>query len=288
MSPVLPYLAVVFLLSWVLDLVVYLQGGLANARTFQVLVGLQMLVPAAVALFFRRNVSREGFGGSGLRWGKKRYYLVAVGVVLGWLALSIGLSALTPWLQLDVHLDKLHALAAKAAAMGKPIGLGDPALLGVLFVQMALLGAVLGLPAYFGEEYGWRGYLLPHLMPLGRTRALVLHGLVWGLWHAPIIAMGYNYPGHPVLGILFMTAFCVLVGVVYAWLYYASGSIWPACLAHGVTNQAAAYAFMVVVADRHPLVAGPLGLVGLAVLALFVLYLFFSRRLEVIGKAELS
>lgn len=288
MSPVVSYLAVVFLLSWAIDLVVYLQGGLANVRTFQILAGLQMFVPAVVAIVFRRWVTKEGFGGTGLRWGRTRYYLVAVGLMAAWLALSVGLSALTPWLQLDTHHDKLHALMAQAAAAGKSVPLSDTALLWVLALQIGLVGAVLGMPALFGEEYGWRGYLLPKLMPLGRTKALLLHGVIWGVWHAPLIAMGYNYPGHPVVGILFMTVFCVLMGAVFAWLYYASGSIWPACLAHGVTNQGAAYAFLVIVASNHPLLGGPLGLVGLSVLFLFVLWLYLSRRLEVVGTAALS
>jgi len=287
--PVVPYLAVVFLISWALDLVVYLQGGIANAQAFKLLVGLQMLLPAGVAIVFRRWVTKEGFAGSGLRWGRKRYYLVGVGLVLAWLALSVSLSALTPWLQLDTGLDKVHALMAKAAQVaGKPLPFSDKGLLAVLFLQVAFLGAVLGLPAYFGEEYGWRGYLLPQLMPLGRMKALGLHGLIWGLWHAPIIAMGYNYPGYPVLGIVMMTIFCILTGVIYGWLYYASGSIWTTCLAHGVTNQGGAYVFGLIVATYHPLLGGPLGLMGLAVLALFVVWLILSRRLDVVGAAPLS
>ena len=35
------------------------------------------------------------------------------------------------------------------------------------------------------KELGWRGYLLPKLMPLGEKKALLISGLIWGLWHAP-------------------------------------------------------------------------------------------------------
>ena len=47
----------------------------------------------------------------------------------------------------------------------------------------------------FGEEYGWRGYLLPKLLPLGEVKAAVIVGLIWGPWHAPILIAGLNYSG---------------------------------------------------------------------------------------------
>ncbi|NJL35021.1 MAG: CPBP family intramembrane metalloprotease [Chloroflexaceae bacterium] len=50
-----------------------------------------------------------------------------------------------------------------------------------------------------GEELGWRGFLLPRLLPLGQERAILASGVIWGIWHAPAIAQGHNYPGHPIL-----------------------------------------------------------------------------------------
>ncbi|MNY05378.1 CAAX amino terminal protease self- immunity [compost metagenome] len=171
---------------------------------------------------------------------------------------------------------------------GKPIGLPPVAFLGAAALQAIVLGPILGLPALFGEEYGWRGYLLPKLLPLGSSKALVLHGVIWGLWHAPLIAMGYNYPGHPVFGILLMTAFCILSGVVFAWLYYASGSIWVASYAHGVLNQSVSFALTLLVVSYNSLLGGTLGLIGMALFALMVWGLARTGRLAVIGNATLS
>lgn len=277
------YVGLVFALSWALDVLVYLKGGLSNPRMFQLLVGAQMLIPALVAVGFRA-FRREGFKGSGLALGKKRYYLLAFGLTMVFLALSFGLSALTPWLTLDSGLGKFQQmLTAMAEQTGQAPPFGVGAFAALMAVQVVIVGAILGIPAYWGEEYGWRGYLLPKLLGLGTFRAIALHGVIWGLWHAPIIAMGYNYPGHPVLGILGMTIFSTLMGAVYAWLYYASGSIFVPSLAHGFLNQGAAYAFMFT-ASHHPLLAGPLGLVGLVVLALLVLGLYRQKAFEVVGK----
>ena len=280
---VIRYLALVFALTFALDVIVALQGGLANPRMFQLLVGAQMLIPALMAVAFRA-FRKEGFKQTGLALGKKRYYIIGFGLTVAYLALSFGLSALTPWLTLDGSLSKFQQMVDLLTAQtGQAAPFSTPTFAALMAVQVVILGAVLGLPAYWGEEYGWRGYLLPKLLGLGKTRAIALHGVIWGLWHAPIIAMGYNYPGHPVLGIMGMTIFCVLMGAVYAWLYYASGSIFVPCLAHGFLNQGAAYGFMFV-SSHHALLGGPLGLIGLAVLAAGVGLLVRFKAFDVVGQ----
>ena len=61
-----------------------------------------------------------------------------------------------------------------------------------------------------GEELGWRGFLLPRLIRcgMGQWTALVVSGTIWGIWRAPLVLQGLNYPDHPRLGVLMMTAFC--------------------------------------------------------------------------------
>ncbi len=78
----------------------------------------------------------------------------------------------------------------------------------------------------FGEEFGWRGYLLLRLSPIGGVHAAIITGIVWGLWHAPIIVLnGYNYPGHPWLGVVMMVIFTVALSMIFAWLCFRSGSV---------------------------------------------------------------
>jgi membrane protease YdiL (CAAX protease family) len=109
-------------------------------------------------------------------------------------------------------------------------------------VQLATipLGALINLLPALGEELGWRGWLLPKFLPLGAVPAVLVSGVIWGLWHAPLILLGYNYPDAPGwLGLTCMVAMCVLVGAVFGWLRLRSGSVWPAALAHGAFNAAA-------------------------------------------------
>jgi membrane protease YdiL (CAAX protease family) len=92
-----------------------------------------------------------------------------------------------------------------------------------------------------GEEVGWRGMLLPLLCErMSERRAAIVSGIIWGLWHAPIIAMGHNYgmgyPGFPVTGILTMVVACTSIGCPLSWLRLRSGSVWPCAVAHGAIN----------------------------------------------------
>jgi uncharacterized protein len=89
-----------------------------------------------------------------------------------------------------------------------------------------------------GEEIGFRGYLLPRLMHLGTSRALLLSGLLHAIWHFPLMLLT---PVYPILGnwfiigpifVLTLTA----AGVFYGYLQLSSRSVWPATLAHGAVN----------------------------------------------------
>ncbi|MBR0404117.1 MAG: CPBP family intramembrane metalloprotease [Eggerthellaceae bacterium] len=96
----------------------------------------------------------------------------------------------------------------------------------------------------FGEELGWRGMLFPTLSErMSERSAALLSGAIWGLWHAPVIAMGHNYgmgyAGFPVVGILTMILLCTAMGCWLALLRVRTQSVWPCALAHGAFNAIA-------------------------------------------------
>lgn len=113
-----------------------------------------------------------------------------------------------------------------------------------------MVSPVLNAVLTFGEEWGWRGYLLPRLLPLGQWRALLASGVVWGLWHTPIVLLGYNYPQHPHLGVLFMTVTSVIMGVLIGWTRLATASIWPAVIAHASLNGSAGVIYLLRMAGK--------------------------------------
>jgi membrane protease YdiL (CAAX protease family) len=239
------YLAIAFGLAWLIDLVVFLNGGLRSAL-FLPLVALQMFMPALATFVVTHWISpiRNVRTATGLRWGVKGtrwglFYvltpIVAVALIVG--SLFVG-AALGVYPMDLTNYSAYHAVLAKAPGgtdLLKQIPIG--ALVWIQILALPLVGLINSV-ATFGEEYGWRGYLLPGLLPLGQGRALILSGIIWGLWHAPIIAMGYNYPQHPYLGIALMCVFTTIAGILLGWTRLATGSVWPAVLGHAAINAA--------------------------------------------------
>jgi membrane protease YdiL (CAAX protease family) len=120
----------------------------------------------------------------------------------------------------------------------------------------------------FGEEFGWRGYLLPQLLrAMPATPAALLVGAIWGAWHAPLILLdGFNFPNDRPLGVVFMIALCMAMSLILCALRLASHSIWPSSLAHAALN-AQAGVVLVLLAPLYSYAGAPLGLAAIVVFA---------------------
>lgn len=161
-----------------------------------------------------------------------------------------------------------------AALMESQLPAGTPAppivLLVVVQLVMIPIGAIINAPFAFGEEVGWRGWLLPALRPLGDWPAMLISGAFWGFWHSPLILLGYNFGLTDVTGVLLMILACTLLGVLLGWTRLRTASVWPAVFGHGAFNASAGLGGLLVAAGSPvppAWVAGPLGLIMCAVFA---------------------
>jgi membrane protease YdiL (CAAX protease family) len=147
-----------------------------------------------------------------------------------------------------------------------------------------LLGLVMSTGIALAEEIGWRGYLLPHLLPLGRTRALLLSGLLQGIWHLPILLLTpfYHEGGDRLVVVALFLLTLTAAGVFYGYLRLISKSVWPAALAHGSFNMwwATFTAITVAVgsADVLEYWAGESGVITLVETALVAGWLIYHMR----------
>jgi len=156
---------------------------------------------------------------------------------------------------------------------GIPISAGIRPLALIVAFGLAVTGIPLsGLALVFGEEYGWRGFLQNELSPLGKRRTALIVGLIWGLWHFPIIMSGvHTYPS-TILGLGLGLVFFGLWGIIQSYAVYRTGSIWVAAFLHGVVNSVYAFMLDYIVRPDDMLLSFGLGIFGLLCLALVVLF----------------
>ncbi len=119
-----------------------------------------------------------------------------------------------------------------------------------LMLQGVVLGGIVNLPFMFGEEFGWRGLLEKEMRPWGFVKSSLFIGLVWGLWHAPIILMGHNYPSNPKFGVIMMCFMTMALAPLFSYVRLKTKSILGPCLLHGMINGSAAI-FSLYIADLN-------------------------------------
>lgn len=139
----------------------------------------------------------------------------------------------------------------------------------------------------FGEEWGFRGYLLPKMLKSFRVvPTLLVSGLLWGLWYAPLVYLGriygIGYAGFPVVGILTMCLFSMALGVLLSYLTIKTGSCLPAIMCRGVIYGFATISLCFTVKDSYNVLLGPsaYGLIGCAGFIALAVYLTIQLHKE--------
>jgi membrane protease YdiL (CAAX protease family) len=111
--------------------------------------------------------------------------------------------------------------------------------------------------------------------------AAISTGIIWGIWHYPINIRGYNFPDHPVLGLLVFPVTTVMLSIIFGWLRLRSGSIWTACLAHAATNSIGATLTMsLFLGGGDSILFSYLGLIGWIPLGALCLWIVLTGRLK--------
>lgn len=283
--------------AWLIALPMWLDGGLANPLA-SLLIYAMMFTPAlavVIVMLVLRPVPKgerlRFLGMWPLRPAKRVVWMMVLGLFgpIVVIIASVAVAALCGWVTLDLaHFSGFAqqiAATLPAGAEMPPVGL----IIVSQLIAMPFVAATLNAFFAFGEELGWRGFLLPALRPLGTWPALLISGALWGLWHAPVILLGYNFNRVDITGVLLMIGGCVAWGVLLGWLRLRSASLWPAVFAHGAMNAAGALIALVFAGGTtfDMALAGPLGIAGWIACAIVIVVLAvtgqFRRQPELDG-----
>lgn len=165
---------------------------------------------------------------------------IAFGVVIAVVLAALVTSAIAGTYVFDLRTFRgaEQYFAAQLAAVGRTTALPPIAVLVAVDLAALPLNSLIASGLALGEEIGWRGFLYPRLRAkLGDTLAVVVLGIIWGVWHAPLLLLGYNYPSlAPGWRLVWMSMFCILLTAILAWVRQRSRSVWPAAIGHGTVN----------------------------------------------------
>lgn len=289
------FLALAFGIAWAVALIIYLTGGLVNSPELipdtgftlaTVLLAIGYMWAPALGNIGTRLLTGESWKDTWLRPYFKRGwpYWLAGWFVPGLLTI---LGAALFFALFPHFFDPQLATLTKLLASSGAVATVNPWVIVVAQTAAAFLIAPLINSLFtFGEEFGWRAYLQPKLMPLGMRKTMLLMGIIWGVWHWPVIAMGHNYgleyPGAPWLGLLPMVWFTFVVGTFLGWITLKGSSVWPAVIGHAAINGIAGWGALFVLGEPNPLLGPlPVGVVASIPWALVTLWIMVSPKAAV-------
>lgn len=231
-----------------------------------------MFIPVLAVIFTQVIFKEPVLRGVGLSFKINRWW------VIGWLLIPVialaivGMTLLIPGAKWTPDNDTM-----KMALQAMPEGLGVWGFIGVTMLSGLLSGVTINAVFALGEEIAWRGFLLNMFSGKKFWKVALCTGIIWGLWHAPIILNGHNYPQHPVVGVFLMVVFCVLMTPILMYFRQKSGSVIVPAIMHGTFNAVAGLPLMIIT-PANDLLYGATGLAGMIVLLIVNLCLFLFDR----------
>ncbi len=268
----------------------------SSGITYMVTAAACMLMPALSAIVQQRLIERRPWGELGLSFKGMNWRMLGFTALVGMaiiptmllvIHLLADLFGMTAFGQVSITSERLLLqLQALMEAAGRTLPQGTIDKLASVPGWLVLVGGLISsvfaactvnLLFMLGEELGWRGYLYHATGNWSTMRRVLFTGVVWGLWHAPLILMGHNYPDHPVAGVFLMVVFCVLLAYLFDWTRTRVQAVWGPCLLHGIINGSAGL-FALFAWGGHPLVSSPTGVAGFIALVMLCAVVFILDR----------
>jgi len=249
-----------------------------NAMSYTVFASVYMLLPAICAITLQVIHKKKPFGNLKISFRPNWWFLIAGVTPIVYTFLTLGVNLLSPNISFSGAAEGFLASLPPeiAESAGQQLSQFSPAVFLLLQIVNALIaGYTINAFFAFGEELGWRGYLLRELSDKKFLHVSLITGIVWGLWHFPLILLGHNYPEHPVAGVGMMIIWCVLLSPVMTYITVKSKSVVTAAFFHGTLNAIAGIGGLFLIGGND-LTNGVTGVAGFLTLLLvnYVFYLY--------------
>lgn len=277
MKKALRYSVVLCAVSWLFALFMVFGLGIRNVSDnpmkYSLCASLYMLFPLVCSIVIQL-IDKERLSSTGLlRFKIRGSWFVAWFLPIVIVLLAIFVNSLFP----NVNVNKeISEMIPGTEGQELPSFFATSSAFIILTIFSGLLAGISVNALFaFGEEYGWRNYLVSALREKNFVTTSMFIGVVWGLWHFPLILMGHNYPQHSVAGVFMMVIFCILFSFVETYFVLKAKSVYPAAIFHGTVNAVAGLS-LIMVKGGNDLLNGVTGLSGFIVLlsVIILIYLF--------------
>ena len=250
-----------------------------NPMRYTMCASLYMLLPMMVAIVMQK-INKEKLSSTGLlRFKIKWSWLVAWMLPVVIVLLTIFVNTLLPGCEFNTDMSAMIPADSVPEEQKEMVSkLMTPAFMIITTVISGLFaGATINALFAFGEEYGWRNYLVSALKEKRFVCASIFIGIVWGIWHFPLILLGHNYPQHSVAGVFMMVIFCVLASFVELYLVLKAKSVFPAAIFHGTINAVAGLNVLLI-KGGNDLINGASGLSGFILISIVIAIIYVFDR----------
>lgn len=260
------FIVIVIIFTWCFSLYIF-----SNSETVQLYV-LMMVIPAIVALIMnsiRYKSIRLVFKPITTKINLKSilFSLIYPILFIGLVAISVSIIGVA-----EFNEDKLSNL------------IQFPSLVTIL----------IGFLLMFGEEYGWRGFLLKELAETkGKIFGALVVGVVWALWHAPIVYGLANFTNmkNPLLLTIIQVGAVLVFSMPFAYSYFLTNNIIPPMLFHFIWNfynpivLGSIYQNQPGIMDGNILYINGEGLAGIILGLFFLIWFIIQNKKKTFGKS---
>lgn len=237
------FIGITFTLSWSIVLPFLTFGGKWNTLSAMIITIVFMFTPMISAILVQKFIYKEPLKRPlGISFRPNRWWLVAWLLPLLIIFATMGVSLLVPGIDYSPEMEGFFErfrgnMPPEVFQQMKEQMTAFPVhIFWIFLIQGLFAGITINAVAGFGEELGWRGFLQKELSYMNFWKSSAIIGLIWGIWHAPIILQGHNYPQHPVEGVFMMIIFCLLLSPIFSYIRLKSKSVIAAVIAHGSLN----------------------------------------------------
>ena len=252
----------------------------AKGLSYTVFGAIYMLLPTICVIILQKLHKEKLFSNLNISFRFNRWFLVAGVIPILYAFITLGINLFFTNVSFSANYEGLLSSlpAEQATLVAEQLSKFPPVVfLLINLVQAIIAGYTINAFFAFGEELGWRGYLLKALKGKKFLSVSLITGFIWGLWHFPLILIGHNYPQHPITGVGMMIIWCILLSPVITYMVIKSKSVITAAIYHGTLNAIAGIGVLYLVGGND-LTNGVTGIAGfITLLSINIAFFLYDK-----------